>query len=273
MAERDGSRPACLITRPEPGGSATAGRVAALGWEPVLTPALVLNPLPMEPVPEARAVLLPSAAALPSLAGVLPPGLPLLAVGEGTAEAARAAGFRDVAAAAGDAVSLAAMASARLDPAGGPVLLASGRGYGDALAADLAGRGFSVIRREVYVAAETTELWPEAREALAAGQVRAALFLSPRSAQSFVAQLRKAGLGGAATAIRAVALSGRVAEALLLASSGASGANPGAFAWGGLDVAPRPDQDALLALLGPAPPQWPSSTGPSRLTRRMTPYP
>ncbi|EHL99111.1 hypothetical protein HMPREF9946_03359, partial [Acetobacteraceae bacterium AT-5844] len=38
--------PAVLITRPEPGGADTAAAVAALGWRPVLAPALVLAPLP-----------------------------------------------------------------------------------------------------------------------------------------------------------------------------------------------------------------------------------
>jgi uroporphyrinogen-III synthase len=195
----------------------------------------------MAPAPEARAVLLPSAAAIPSLSAAYPRNLPVLAVGEGTAAAARAAGYSDVVAAGGDAVALAALAGARLDPSGGPVLLAAGLGYGDELAADLTARGFAVIRRDAYEATEATTLPPEARDTLAAGLVRAALFFSPRSAHAALALLRGAGLCGAATAIRALALSGRVARAL-------SG-----LPWGGLDVAPRPDQDALLDLLGPIP--------------------
>ncbi|WP_424137394.1 uroporphyrinogen-III synthase [Roseomonas chloroacetimidivorans] len=233
----------CLITRPEPGATATAARVAALGWRPVLAPALVLSPLPMAPAPEARAVLLPSAAALPSLREACPPDLPVLAVGEGTATAARAAGFTNVVAAGGDAAALAELAGKRLEPSAGPVLLATGRGYGDDLAEDLAARGLAVIRREAYAAAEATQLPEDARAALAKGQVRVALFYSPRSARSAIALLRGAGLCGAATGIRALALSGRVAEAL--------SASPGDVSWGGLDVAPRPDQDALLGLLGP----------------------
>ncbi|WP_458096100.1 uroporphyrinogen-III synthase [Roseomonas sp. WA12] len=233
--------PGCLITRPEPGGARTAERVSALGWTPVLAPALILTPLSIRSAPGSQAALLPSAAAVFAMAGTVPADLPMLAVGEGTAEAARSAGFQKVAAAEGDAVSLAAMASARLDPAAGPLLLASGRGYGDELAADLAARGFSVIRREAYEAREAEALPAAACAALAGGSVRAALFLSPRSAVSFLALLRAAGLWDAATGIRAVALSGRVARAL---------AGP---PWGGLDVAPRPDQDALLELLGRAP--------------------
>ena len=243
--EDETGAPACLITRPEPGAAATAARVAALGWRPVLAPALVLTPLPMPPAPAAQAALVASAAAVPSLATVYPPDLPVLAVGEGTAEAARVAGFTEVHAAGGDADSLAALATARLAPAGGPLLLAAGRGYGDDLAALLAAQGFALIRREAYAATEAAELPEPARAALVAGAVRAALFLSPRSARSAVSLLRSAGLCGAATAIRAVALSGRVARAL------------DGLPWGGLDVAARPDQDTLLGLLGPAPPLAP----------------
>lgn len=243
------ARPACLVTRPEPGAAATAARVAALGWEPVLAPALLLTALPITPAPEAQAALAPSPAALPALAAVLGPDMPILAVGEGTAAAARTAGFRTVFPAAGDAASLARLAAARLDPAAGPVLLAAGRGYGDELAADLAAQGFGVLRREAYEAREVPGLPDPARAALAAGRVRAALFLSPRSARATLAQLHAAGLGGAATGIRAVALSARVAHAL----AGGPGDCSGKISWGGLDVAPRPDHDALLALLGRAP--------------------
>ncbi|WP_338661654.1 uroporphyrinogen-III synthase [Pararoseomonas sp. SCSIO 73927] len=237
---------ACLITRPEPGAAATAARVAALGWRPVLAPALILSPLSIEPVPGARAALLPSAAAIPALAAAVPSGLPVLAVGEGTAAAARAAGFASVEAAGGDAASLAALASARLDPRAGPLLLAAGRGYGEELASDLRARGFAVILREAYAAAEATELPPEVRDALRAGRVGAALFLSPRSARAAVALLEAAGLGAAATGIRALALSARVAQVLTDQALTK-------LTWKGLDVAPRPDQDALLDLLGPAP--------------------
>jgi len=246
LPETGAGPPGCLITRPEPGAAATAARVAALGWWPVLAPALHLSPLPMQPAPGARAVLVTSTAAMPSLAAAAPPGLPLLAVGEGTAESARAAGFTDVSAAAGNADSLAALAGSRLAPGEGPILLAAGRGYGDDLAEALAARGFDVIRRDAYAACDARDLPGPARVALAAGRVRAALFLSPRSASTAVSLLREAGLCGAATAIRAVALSGRVARAL--------DALPEGLSWGGLDVASRPDHDALLGLLGPAPP-------------------
>ena len=106
-----------LVTRPEPGAAETAQRLTTLGWEPVLAPALTLAPRPFA-LAGAQALLLTSRAAARALppAG-LPPGLPVLAVGEATAAEARRHGWRDVTAAAGDAAALAALAAERLDAA------------------------------------------------------------------------------------------------------------------------------------------------------------
>lgn len=227
-----------LVTRPEPGAAETASAVAALGWMPVLAPALVLRPRPPAALPPAQALLLPSRAAARALA---PAPLPVLAVGEGTAAEARARGFRKVTAAEGEAAALAALAARRLDPAGGPLLLACGRGYGAGLAADLRARGFRVIRRVAYEAAPAASLPPDAVAALRAGEVAAALFTSPRGVRIAVALLRRAGFAGAAAGIRALAISPRIAEAL----------KP--LAWREIAVTDRPDPRLLPALLGPPP--------------------
>ncbi len=227
--------PGVLVTRPEPGASETARRVAALGWRPVLASALILAPRPFAAAPTAQAILLASRAA----ARALPPtSLPVLAVGEATAAEARAQGCSDVRAGAGDADALAALAAASLDPAAGPLLLAVGAGYGADLVAALRARGFRVIRRIAYTAAPATALPAEASAALHQGVISAALFFSPKSAQSALAQLRAAGLAATATGIRALAISPRVAQALA------------PLPWRAVQVAARPDQDSLLDLLG-----------------------
>lgn len=225
-----------LITRPEPGAAETAARVAALGWCPVLAPALVLAPRPMPPLPAAQAILLPSRAA----ARAIPPAsLPVLAVGEGTAEAARARGFTEVLAAEGEAASLITLAAARLDPAAGPLLLAVGRGYSLDLARGLRARGFRVHRRIAYTATEATALPEAAAHAIAMGGTSCALFFSPRSAEASLRQLGAAGLSGRAREMAAVAISPRVARVLA------------ALPWGAIRIAARPDQDHMLELLGP----------------------
>ncbi len=234
------------MTRPEPGAAETARRVAALGWEPVLAPALVLAPRPAgrRPLPAAQALLLTSRAAARAVRPS-PPGTPVLAVGEATAAEARAQGFANVAAAEGDAAALAALAAARLDPAGGPLLLAVGAGYGADLAAALRGHGFRVLRRVVYSAEPAGALPEPARAALASEGVVAALFFSPRSAGCAISLLRAAGLSGTLARAEALAISPRVAAVLEAAAPEPR--------WRGLRVAARPDQDSLLRLLGPGP--------------------
>jgi uroporphyrinogen-III synthase len=224
-----------LVTRPEPGAAETAARLSRLGWCPVLAPALVLAPRPPARLPPAQALLLPSRAA----ARALPPlPMPVYAVGEGTAEAARAQGFRDVIAAEGDAASLARLCAARLDPAAGPLLLAVGRGYSMELAATLRGHGFRVVRRIAYTAHDAPTLPPAAALALRQGKVAHALFFSPRSAACSLRLLAEGGLSGAARGMVAIAISPRVAAVL------------SALPWHTVRIAPRSDQDHMLELLG-----------------------
>src|ERR1700761_3355006 len=107
-----------LITRPEPGASATVGRVQALASRPVRAPLLAVSAL--QPVfPPAASVQAVVIASRQALAGVPPVffGVPLFAVGDASAAAARAHGFRRVESAAGDARSLARLVGERLDPA------------------------------------------------------------------------------------------------------------------------------------------------------------
>ncbi|WP_181378028.1 uroporphyrinogen-III synthase [Teichococcus aestuarii] len=253
--------PAILVTRPEPGCAETAAAVAALGWRPLAAPALVLAPLPPPALPltagggrPAQATLLPSRASARALAGWPEKdrlmACPVLAVGDGTAEEARRAGFRQVEAAAGDADSLARLAVARLDPRAGPLLLAVGQGYGAALAAALRAAGFAVRRRVVYAARPAAALPEETVAALRAGAVRGALFLSPRSARHTHFLLRRAGLVETVRESVAFALSPRIAAALA------------GMPWRAIHATPVPELPALLALLGRPPGAWPDAAPP-----------
>ncbi len=234
--------PAILITRPEPGCEDTARAVAALGWRPVLAPALVLTPLPppADLAARAQAVLLPSRAAARALPGI-DRATPVLAVGAGTAAEARQAGFTQVDAAAGDAASLVNRAVEILDPRAGALLLAVGRGYSLELSAKLRRHGFVVRRRVVYAARPADSLPREAVEALRAGEIHAALFFSPRSASVISALLLRAGLAETVAHVAAFALSERIAAALA------------GMPWGQIHATREPDPMALLALLGRAP--------------------
>ncbi|MHB0680446.1 uroporphyrinogen-III synthase, partial [Roseomonas mucosa] len=168
------------------------------------------------------------------------PNLPVLAVGEATAAEARRAGSTTLYVATGDAQALATLATSVLDPAGGPILLAVGRGYALDLAEILRGRGFRVRRRVVYDAHPARHLPEEALLALRNGKIGSALFFSPRSAEVTLSLMRDAGLAAAATSVEALALSARVAMTLR------------GLPWRAIRVASDLNQNALLALLGPA---------------------
>jgi uroporphyrinogen-III synthase len=228
---------AILITRPEPGAAESARAVAALGWEAVLAPALTLTALPFKPPANCQTIIITSRAA----ARALPPAaLPVIAVGEASAAEARARGFVDVRAAAGDAQALAALIGATLKPEQGTLCLAVGEGYALDLASALRAKGFRVLRRVVYAAQPSAALPAEARQALRKGRIHAALFTSPRSAQEAMRLLRDAGLEKAAQKIIAIALSPRIAAHLA------------ALPWQEIRTASRPDHAALLACLGAA---------------------
>jgi uroporphyrinogen-III synthase len=227
-----------LITRPEPGAGETAARVAALGMRPVTAPVLEIRTLPGRLPPPARlqAIVTASGNAIPAF----PPGhhrLKLLAVGAMTAARARAAGFTHVSSADGDAKALAALAGQICDPDGAPLLLATGSGQGEALAADLRARGFRVVRRAVYAAVPVAALPEPARRALAGGELGAALFFSAETARHCVLLIRRARLHEAVRSVEALAIGPPAAVALQ------------ALPWRRIRVAAQPNQDAMLALL------------------------
>ena len=225
---------AILITRPEPGAAESAKAVMALGWQPLLAPALTLAALPFKTPPRCQALIITSRAA----ARALPASAArVIAVGEATAAEARARGFANVQAAAGDAAALAALIGATLNPKDGALCLAVGEGYALDLAAALRAKGFRVIRRVVYAARPSANLPEEALAALRQGRVHAALFTSPRLAVETMRLLREAGLQEAAQRIIAIALSPRIATAL------------GALPWAEIRCAMRPDHASLLACL------------------------
>ncbi|GEK98594.1 uroporphyrinogen-III synthase [Acidomonas methanolica] len=225
-----------LVTRPEPGLSETMARLAASGWCGIACPALNVESRPLR-LSEARfdGVLVSSGQALPSLCGAVTPDLPLFAVGEATAARARAAGFRDVRAAEGDAAAL----LAALGPApggGGHLLLPTGEGVGQALAEGARRLGWRVTRRVAYVARPAATLAKDGLAALAAGRVEAVLFFSAATARAFRRALPPL-LVRSLSDIHAIVLAPKIAAALDPAE------------WARISMAMRPHQDAMLECL------------------------
>src|SRR5476649_2129689 len=103
---------AILVTRPQPDNAATVAALRAKGFEVLPAPMLRFEPVAFQDDADARygAVIVTSANALrgieAQLAGHRLLRLPLFAVGEHTAAAARRAGFTNAIPANGDASSL-----------------------------------------------------------------------------------------------------------------------------------------------------------------------
>lgn len=120
-----------LVTRPEPGASATARALRSAGFDPVVLPLTEIRPLPIPETffPVVDAVALTSANAIRHAPDRLLAEIrtvPVHAVGATSARAAREAGFADVTAGPGDAVGLASAMSQTLAP-GSTVLYLCGK--------------------------------------------------------------------------------------------------------------------------------------------------
>lgn len=119
-----------LVTRPQPAGTRTAARLVSKGYEPVLLPLSRTVALSFAmPVGSFAALTVTSANAFHHMdMEQLKPflDLPLFAVGQGTAQAARKAGFGCVIDGGGDAVRLAATMQREL-PEQSRVLYLAGR--------------------------------------------------------------------------------------------------------------------------------------------------
>ena len=178
-----------LVTRPEPDATDTAGRLAALGLDPVLCPLMELAVLDARlPVPDGLSgVILTSANALRALAArdALTPyfGLPVFAVGDKTARAARAAGFAEVTSAEGDAGALIDLLAATAKS--GTFFYPSAVETARDLPKALAGAGLLVIAAEVYGMTAVSRLPETVSTALADGAIDAVLVYSRRMAALF----------------------------------------------------------------------------------------
>jgi uroporphyrinogen-III synthase len=140
------------VTRARPGADATAARLTAMGFTPVVAPVLEIRAkrgaaIDLKGV---DALAFTSAAGVSAFASLCEARtLMVFAVGDATAEAARAAGFADVRSAAGDALAL-VEEIASTDPLPARVLNPSAAEPAADLAARLAERGVSARSVAVY---------------------------------------------------------------------------------------------------------------------------
>ena len=233
-----------LLTRPEADAQRTAATLRAQGHAVHNAPLLrveLLSDATIDDGPWA-ALLITSANAAAAIAAharmTQMRQLPVFTIGQRTAHAASAAGFANVTSAAGNVGDLARFVAARMRPTGRLLYLAGEDRSGD-LAGDLRAHGFAVDMTVVYRAVAATGLPAAAATALTQG-IDGVLHFSKRSAETYVATARGAGI--LANALKPVhfCLSAQVAAPLREAGAA------------DIRVAPQPAEAALLALIGPA---------------------
>jgi uroporphyrinogen-III synthase len=228
-----------LVTRPQPDAERTAAVLRGRGHAAVVAPLLRI-----EPVAEVElgggswaAILVTSANAAAAVARhrrfTELKNLPVLAVGERSAQAMRDAGFADVVCAGGGASDLTRLAVGRLTPGARLLYLAGAERSGD-LAGDLAAQNFIVQTAVVYRAIAADALPPAAAEALAG--IDGVLHFSKRSAEAYVKAARVGGFtdSGINNPVH-FCLSAQVAEPLTQAGAAK------------IRIAASPDEAALMA--------------------------
>jgi uroporphyrinogen-III synthase len=254
---------AILVTRPQPDNEVTGASLRARGFEVLLAPMLRFEPvgLPDDPAADYAAIIVTSANALravePQLAGGRLIDLPLFAVGERTASAARRAGFATVISADGNAADLRELVLAKIaskakekakekakDKAkdgkigtAPPVLYLAGADLSHDLAGELGEHGLDVVTRTTYRMVASSVLPRETCDAIAANQIEAVLHYSVRSARAFLDAVRSAGVEISALAVQQCCISATVAS--ILREAGATH----------VTVASSPNENALLGVL------------------------
>jgi uroporphyrinogen-III synthase len=215
---------AVLVTRPHPDDEATASALRARGFEVLQAPMLRFEPVPFHDDADARygAIIVTSANALraiaPHLAGSRLLKLPLFAVGEHTASAARAAGFGEVLTAKGDAAALrdlvlGSVKSKQLKKAS-TLLYLAGADLARDLSGELGEKGFTVVTHTTYRMIPAASLPCEVCDAFVANRIEAVLHYSRRSARAFLDAARSGGVEISALALPQCCISAAVASIL-----------------------------------------------------------
>ena len=220
------------VTRASPGAEATAGRLVAMGFEPLVDPLLEVRDLsPAVDLGDVAALAFTSVNGVTAFARLTDArDRPVFAVGDRTAQAAREAGFADVASADGDVGALADLILRGERPDGAVLHPCALEPAGD-LVSPLVAAGLNARRLAVYQAVDRDPA-PSTLAALSA--LEAVLLHSPRAARTLAEWLA----AHPAPGLRALCLSPAVARPLeTLVQAGRLKA---------VTSAPRPIETALL---------------------------
>jgi len=209
-----------LVTRPEIDARLEAEALTARGHEPVLAPLLeieFLGDVTLD-LDGAQALIVTSRNALRALAAheafEQALALPLFAVGEATARAARDIGFAEVTIGPGTAAGLAPLIRREVHPDSGALVHVAGAALAFDLKAALEEEGFDFRRPVLYRSHKAPALSDEILAGLADGTIGAVILMSPRTAKTFAALVERHDVVSQAKSLVCYCLSQTVAEAV-----------------------------------------------------------
>ena len=239
-----------LITRPAADATELSAALRTHGHEVLFDPLLTTSEEPgsaaalERSLPGVQAVVFTSPNGVRAFAAASRRrNIPVIALGDATNAAARAARFGEIDAVDGDAEALTSLVVGRLNPLGGALLVVTGAEVGRDLARVLGTAGFSVRRVALYRAEPAQAFSSKAVAGFKSDSIDAAVFFSPGTATVFARLVAASGFGSACESMTAVVTSPAVGAALK------------GISWDNLVVARAPTQAAILeAFGGPLPP-------------------
>ena len=229
-----------LVTRPDEEGLALANQLKTVGKKILLEPVLIVENLPVKDLSydKTQAYVITSANSIKALLNLRPDlEIPLFAVGNASAIAARKSGFKTVYSADGDADDLAKLVDDILNPSEGDLLYISGKTQSGNLFKKLSSLGFGVSEVVVYETIPRKSLSPATVAAIKNDQVDTILLYSSKTAEVLIKLIRKSRLVRQCKKITIICLSKGIADV-------AKNLN-----WYNVLVSDKPTQESMLGLL------------------------
>ena len=234
-----------LVTRPAADATELAAALRSHGHEVLFDPLLTTSEEPgsaaalERSLPGVQAVVFTSPNGVRAFAAASRRrNVPVIALGDATMAAARAAHFGEIESVDGDAEALTGLVVGRLNPLGGALLVVTGAEVGRDLARVLGTAGFSVRRVALYRAEPAQAFSSKVVAGFKSGTIDAAVFFSPGTATVFTRLISASGFAGACESMTAVVTSSAVGSALK------------SVGWDNLVVARAPTQSAILEAFG-----------------------
>lgn len=206
------------VTRPQPGATQTAKRLTALGFEPLIAPLteIVGVDADLSKLSECAVVVFTSANGarfFPTEAAKALIGKPVFAVGEATAEAVRALGFKRVEIGPGDAATLACLIANRTST-NDMIGYIAGQQRTGTLEQALGALKRSAVVVEIYTTKKVSQITYSGASFFQTDQDRAVMIYSALSAQVMVSILAENRLPQNLDKAHYIAISQRVSDVL-----------------------------------------------------------